>query len=181
MGETYGLPVNGIGEGMAKATKKRITMVYPEETKKKALILMAGGMLPAQVSKELGIPYGTLATWRLQNRNTAEYKQYERTAKEKFIEDAWDIIGSGTKILKRKLERINEREEQIDDLLELAKKDMSIQEKKELAKQLANIKIENPANLVPIIGMFYDKQAIAHGEATSRKDILMGIVRFEDM
>lgn len=181
MGETYGLPVNGIGEGMAKATKKRITMVYPEETKKKALILMAGGMLPAQVSKELGIPYGTLATWRLQNRNTAEYKQYERTAKEKFIEDAWDIITTGTNIMKKKLARIDRAEDDIDELLQLAKQEMSIPERKVLAKKLANLEIENPSNLVPIIGMFYDKQAIAHGEATSRKDIMLGIVRFEDM
>ena len=115
----------------------------PEERIKAIEMMAVTSVL--DVSRQTGIPESTLRAWRdgktkSSRENAEEYAKLRAEKKAEFIERGWAIIESAQGLLA--------------DLIE-ADKARPIEERKLKAQDITNI-----------IGVQYDKQALANNEAT---------------
>ena len=117
---------------------------HTDETRIKAIELLSVYSV-AEVSRQTGIPESTLRAWRdgktkSSKENAKEFAKLRAEKKEQFALEAWDGINDAIGLLKDKLK---------------ADKELSVEERKLRAQDLTNI-----------IGVLYDKQALANNEAT---------------
>jgi transposase-like protein len=115
-----------------------------EEERIKAIEMMAVSSV-LDVSRQTGIPESTLRAWRdgktkSSKQNAEEFAKLRAEKKAEFVEKAWDGINDAIVLLKDKLK---------------ADKELSAEERKLKSTDLTNI-----------IGVLYDKQALANNEAT---------------
>lgn len=111
---------------------------YDEDVKQKLLkeALKTGNT--KDVAERHGIPESTVRTWviDLTKKSDKQIKELRQKRKQQFIENCWEIIEKGQRVLNKKL----------DDDDEV--KEMSI------------------SNVSTMLGTMYDKQALASDEAT---------------
>jgi transposase-like protein len=98
-----------------------------------------------EVARQTGIPESTLRTWRDgktkgSEENAKEFARLRAEKKEQFALEAWDGINDAKDLLKDRLK---------------ADKALPVEERKLRAQDLTNI-----------IGVLYDKQALANNEST---------------
>ena len=115
-----------------------------EEERIKAIEMMAVSSV-LDVSRQTGIPESTLRTWRdgktkSSKENAEEFAKLRAQKKAEFVEKAWEGIKDAQDLLKDKLK---------------ADKARPVEERQLRAQDLTNI-----------IGVLYDKQALANNEAT---------------
>lgn len=82
---------------------------HPKEVKEVAIARLTLGDKVTHVAKDLGIPYGTVSSWKF---NLDKIKQrdgslgYHAEEKKKFVEKAWKIIHRGLRLLDQRLEDV---------------------------------------------------------------------------
>ena len=163
---------------------------YNDDLKERAFALLAVNNSVSYVAKELGLPRSTVKSWKEGYDKKAEEGGEPTIAilrqknKEKFVENAWNLIGKVETLLERRLNRAVESEDVIDtllyEILALDNKELTDSQRKALYTRISAIKIENVKELAVILGTLYDKQALANKEATQ---IIEGgvAIKFEDL
>lgn len=155
---------------------------YNDNDRERAMHLFAQGMTAAAVSKQTGIPVGTLRDWERSNKGSEEFKELQQDYKKKFEEQVTSCIDMGMRLLQRNIERAKNNSEILDKLIKdyarACERDghpLSNEEIKALGKKLSAIKLEDTSKLAATIGILYDKRALSQGKETSRVS-----VTFED-
>lgn len=142
-------------------------MHSPEE-REKALALLAIKP-PMRVAEETGIPYTTLRDWLAERcKEDPTFVDYRNKKKQEFVDNAWEIIETGNKLLKTKLERALTAEEQINDILAKARESSELDKEDvaNLVKYLGKLNVDNMGQVTTVIGTLYDKQALINKEST---------------
>lgn len=130
---------------------------YTEKQREEAMALLAVTTL-SDASRKLGIAKSTLIQWRDGTVKCAQdcseqYEQLRTEKKKEFINNAWGLIGKAQSLL----------DEKLDSDLQLPVEERKLK----------------PMELTNIIGIQYDKQALASNEPT--QNIHADIVKFEDL
>jgi hypothetical protein len=128
---------------------------YTDEDRIKAMELLALGQTLSDVHRTLNIPISTIKNWNDEKTNIAKEIKKEldsdklaslrKQKKQEFVKAGWDIINLAQKLLSDKLK---------------ADEKLPVEERK--------IK---PTELTNILGVQYDKQALANNESTVNESI----------
>lgn len=161
---------------MAKAKKR----TYTERERELAYALYAVSGNVTEVAEKLSIPRTTVAEW-LRQYSPDALEDMRRAHKEVFIAEAWGIIADAQTILRRRMGRAILNEDAIDELVYLVEsasdEEIDAKEKLALIKKLRAISCEELSKVAAVLGVMYDKAALASKEATA---ILGGSLSLED-
>lgn len=103
-------------------------------------------------------------------------KKYREQKKMEFADNAWESIQKAMKIGDRKLTVALDRSEEIDLILnklvqELANKDATVQDIKDIVKQISALNNYTLRDLSTYIGTLFDKHELVNGDPTDRLDV----------
>ena len=98
--------------------------------------------------------------------------------KKEFVALSWKSIEMASIIMQRRLARAVLKEEMLDELLAEAQKEESADKRKQFAKNIASMKLDDISKLSITLGTLYDKQALAGGEFVNSGENT--IKKFED-
>ena len=151
---------------------------------------LAAGCSEAETARKMGLPKSTVHSWKKRfereappkGENEQSFAQLRTQNKEKFIDDAWEIVSAAQRRIKHALERAERMEEQIENAIVLLGSmggTMSKEEIKAAFAVLTEAKLMDVGKLASVMGVMYDKRALAAKEPT---EIVDGSVemRFED-
>lgn len=174
---------------------------FNDDIKEKAFTLLATNNNAKVVADTLGLKYTTVKTWEKKFLKEAEEQQKAKDSKDnvsqsvtnlrsenlielrnekkkEFIEESWKNIELASAILNKRLTRAYIREDLLDAMLDEALKETAGSDKrKQIAKNIGDMKLDDINKISTTLGTLYDKQALANGEATSREEV---IKKFED-
>ena len=167
---------------MAKGKK------YSQDVIEKAYAMFAVGDSYSHVSEVLGIPKSTVRGWRKQMSNAdreEDLAQLRTKKKEEFVNNAWDSIGLAQQLLERRLRRALEQEDTIDlmmDQVDAAAREMGLTQeaKRGLVTTVSSLRCDDIGKIATILGVLYDKQALASKEETEILGGSVDLKRFED-
>ena len=120
----------------------------------------------------------------LQHYASDNFAELRAQKKREMIERAWRIIEKAQAKVERDLDRAIAHEAQINNaivLLGTMGENMPVSEQKKCFKVLSQLKIEDVGKLSSLIGVMYDKQALACREETEILGGTIDVRRFEDM
>lgn len=143
---------------------------YSDEIKEKAYFMYATSGNINEVSKELNVPYATIAGWIKAKARDApdEFDKLRDEKKKDFIEQSSSIIDKGLSILNRRFDRALNQEIELDMLIdEIASSDndeISPKQKENLIRKIKSLELPDVKALTTAIGTLYDKRALAKGE-----------------
>lgn len=145
---------------------------YDAATKEKALALLAVSTSIQEVADKLNIPFSTLKTWKDNaEKENDEFVKLRNKKKKEFVNNSWNIIGRAQELLKRRIDRALDNEDQLDQLVneitQLEGEDLSQDQRKALYKKMSVIKIDDVSKVATVLGTLYDKQALANNERTA--------------
>ena len=144
------------------------------KTKEQAIALLATNNNIAEISRQLNIQENTLRTWKKnlesgKDKDCENFVELREQKKKEFVDSAWANIELATSILNKRLARAYFQEELLDKMLEEASKEVvGSDARKTLAKNIANMRLDDINKISTTLGTLYDKQALAAGEATER-------------
>jgi len=148
---------------------------HNEGLKEKALALLATNNSLTEVSKQLHVSVSTLQTWRNKHQDDAEFVNLRKKKKEEFVNNAWVVIENAQELLKRRLERALNSEDEIDQIVEeinqLEDKELTQEQRKALYRRISAIKVEDVGKIATVLGTLYDKQALVNNEPTGRVEV----------
>ena len=106
--------------------------------------------------------------------------------KKAFAKNSWDIISASQKLLKKRLRRALESENEmyiILDMLKSASDEIDSDEKTRILKNIAALKLEDAGKLSSVISSMFDKASLAEGNPTVNLhgDIETAVKKFEDL
>ena len=108
--------------------------------------------------------------------------------KDKFVDEAWEMIEDAKSLLARKLKRALEDEDKLDEILDAFANmedeqgnGLSDKAIRELYRKFSALKLEDVRALSTVVGTLYDKQALAAKEATQIVGGTIGVLKFEDL
>ena len=106
--------------------------------------------------------------------------------KKEFVNKAWRSIELSQSLLERKLQRALEQEKQIDELMvlvdETARDEGMTQEvRRGLLSKIALLHCDDLGKISQVLGVLYDKQALACKEETEIVGGSVTLRRFEDL
>jgi transposase-like protein len=165
---------------------------------------LAAGSSLAETARQMGLPKSTVATYKkrfeteCQDENeqprtqkgacarvgdARTFEELRAQNKERFIENAGEIVSMSQYLVRYNLERAIEQREKIDraiDVLCERGQDLSVQELKGCIRVLLELKLPDIGKLSSVMGTMYDKRALARGEPT---EVVEGsaVLRFEDL
>lgn len=153
---------------------------FGDNVKEKVLAELASGNSVSDLARKYHIAKSTISGWKKELHNPGneqklnKFEQLRTKKKQEFIEDAWDNISMGNKLIQRRFKRALENEDKLDDLLKeimsLSYTDLTTDQRKSLASKLSAIKVEDVSKITTAIGTLYDKQAVANNEPTAKTD-----------
>ena len=164
---------------MAKTSKKKKQKHRPEAEIQQLLSVMASHVnrrtgrpnysLCAELTK---VPRTTLKYYWESREGTKEVEEMKEFWRISFANEAKNQITKALQVTSIKLDRILEREQELDLAINLINKDgeISAADKKSLIAKLKAMKIEDIRSLSTFIGTMFDKHALSIGEATSRQE-----------
>lgn len=150
---------------------------YSDELKEKAYFMYATSGNINEVSKELNVPYATVAGWIKAKARDApdEFDKLRDEKKKDFIEKSSDIIDKGLGILDRRFDRALNQETELDMIIdEIASSDndeISPKQKENLIRKIKALELPDVKALTTAIGTLYDKRALAKGESTENTQV----------
>ncbi len=148
---------------------------HDDGLKEKALALLATNNSLTEVSKQLHVSISTLQTWKNKHKDDEEFVNLRKKKKAEFVDNAWSIINSAQSLLKRRLERALNSEDEIDQLVDeitqLEDKELTQEQRKALYRRISLIKVEDVGKIATVLGTLYDKQALANDEPTERFEV----------
>lgn len=170
---------------------------YNDDIKEKAFALLAVNNNVQSVANELGLKYSTVKTWEKQflakskesktggnvsenekdkitNLDEPDLVKLRNENKERFVNEAWNIISKAKSLLERRLDRALKNEDELDQIVsEIAdadREELSDKQKQVLFAKLRKIQLDDIREIATVLGTLYDKQALANKEATSIVD-----------
>lgn len=152
--------------------------------KEQAIALLATTNNIAEVARKLNIKENTLRTWKKHleegtSKESKDFVELREKKKKEFVESAWVNIELATSILNKRLARALIQEDLLDTMLAEAQKEtVGSDARKQLAKNIASMRLDDISKVSTTLGTLYDKQALANGEATSREEQI--VKKFED-
>lgn len=164
---------------------------YPEKCRIQAEEMLKNGMTPAEVARALHDEYPMLTEqvvyyWRrkLRDQSPEVLSEARQARKEEFALKAWDTIMTAHAVMDKRLKRALDHEEQLDKIVEevedLDDNDLSQDERRELKRKMATIRVDDIAKLSTALGTLYDKQALASKDATEIVGGSLTVKKFED-
>lgn len=135
----------------------------------------------ASVARQLGRPWSTIKDWKREFERDDSFVKLREKRKEKFVNDAWNLIDMSRRIIERRLVRALEGEEILDELCEEILEDVTPEKKKAIRDKFTALKLENIKDVAVVLGTIYDKQALANKEPTSIVDGEVAVKKFEDL
>lgn len=157
---------------------------YSEEIKEKARALLSVNDNAEYVARQMDIPVSTVRTWKKQflaeSPGEDSFAEIRKKNKEAFINNAWRDIDLASDILHKRLERASQDERKLDSVLAMVALDseLEIKDKKAIIDLLLSIKLVDISKISTVLGVLYDKQALASKDATSVVDTN---VKYEDL
>lgn len=157
---------------------------YSEEIKEKARALLSVNDNAEYVARQMDIPVSTVRTWKKQflaeTPGEDSFAEIRKKNKEAFINAAWRDIDLASDILHRRLKRASQDERKLDSVLAMVALDseLEIKDKKAIIDLLLSIKLVDISKISTVLGVLYDKQALASKDATSVVDTN---VKYEDL
>ena len=150
----------------AKAKRKS----YTEADKEKALHVYAATENLRETSRQLNIPLTTLKQWAdiWKVERAEEIERIRAEKKQRFVEQANEIIESGMKLLQKRLSTALEKEDELTKIINQLAGDTQLtgKERQMLIAKLKDVQINKIVDLSTMLGTIYDKRALAAGEAT---------------
>lgn len=164
---------------------------FPEECRARAEEMLIGGMTPPEVGQILRIEFPTLQNqtvyyWRrkLNERQPEAIPNARQKRKEEFARKAWDTIMTAQKLMDKRLRRALDHEEQLDRIVDeidgLPEEEMTTEDRRDLRRKMATIRVDDIAKLSTALGTLYDKQALASKDATEIVGGSLTVKKFED-
>lgn len=164
---------------------------YPESVKVQAREMLIAGMSPREVATVLRKDYPTMSdqvvyAWRkkMMTESPEEFNAAREARKEEFASRAWESIRMAHDLIDKRIRRALEQEEQMDRIVEeierLPEKEVTDYDRRELRKLMSNIRVDDVAKISTVMGVLYDKQALASKDATAIVDGDLKIKKFED-
>ena len=162
---------------------------------------LAAGSSLAETARKMGLPKSTVATWKKrfesEDVHSDERARTEKGAgarvgdgrtfeelrtfnRERFIEEAGDIVVATQELIRYNLQRAYEQREKIDKVIDLLAERGAVLTDKELRsvlRTLLELKVPDIGKLSSVMGTMYDKRALANGEPTEN----VSVTKFEDM
>lgn len=149
--------------------------IYSDAIKEKA-IAMLGVKTVREVSKKLKIPESTLRDWnRNANKINPDLAELRDKKKKDFANKAWEVINESLEVAQKRVHRLNKLENNIDvvagaiqhNASDICKENqMSLNELKDIVKELQALKGVKLSELSILIGTMFDKQALVNNEPT---------------
>jgi len=159
---------------------------YDDRVRERALALLATNMSARGVAAKLGVAESTVRNWKRAylEENPSYLTELRAQKRAEFAAVAWADIGKAQGMLSRRLDRAEAQEDALDKLIALVSEadvmTLTREEKRELIRMLQMIKLEDPSKLTNIIGVLYDKQALASDESTVNVGGTVGVKNLED-
>lgn len=154
---------------MAKGKKTPIEDVY------KVMVGYASNRNQEELSRLLGMPATTVRKIINDNKDKPEFVELCSKKGDEFAEQATRIIEKASKLLEQRLTTALERQEELDEVLDLImcadKEDIDYKEKLAMAKRIGRLQINGLSEITTAIGTMYDKRALAKGENTANQSI----------
>lgn len=170
----FSLRIKERGKRLSKGKK------YSDETRERALALLAVKNNVSDVAKELKIPEATLRTWRKKavDEKDGEFAKARALKKQEFVDKAWSVAGMGLMVLERRMQRALEEEHKIDMLadISLAGDCLGRSEKQKIAKNVAAIRCDDIAKIGATIGILCDKQAQLSADAAGKEAQVVRVI-----
>ena len=135
----------------------------------------------ASVARQLGRPWSTIKDWKREFERDDSFVKLREKRKEKFVNDAWNLIDMSRRIIERRLVRAIEGEDILDELCDEILEDVTPEKKKAIRDKFTALKLENIKDVAVVLGTIYDKQALANKEPTSIVDGEVAVKKFEDL
>lgn len=135
----------------------------------------------ASVARQLGRPWSTIKDWKREFERDDSFVKLREKRKEKFVNDAWNLIDMSRRIIERRLVRALEGEDILDELCNEILEDVTPEKKKAIRDKFTALKLENIKDVAVVLGTIYDKQALANKEPTSIVDGEVTVKKFEDL
>lgn len=146
---------------------------YDNETKEKALAMLATDNNVAEIAKQIGIPERTLRDWKKEKEDDEEFAELRRKKKTEFVNKSWEVIEKALLLGKKRVERALNHEEELDNLIDEISADSEIHPltKQALVSKIKTLQIQTVRDISTFIGTLYDKQALASGEANNKTEL----------
>lgn len=162
---------------------------YNDDIKERALAMLAVNNSVAFVARELGVPRTTVLSWkeaydeRACDEGDESIDELRRKNKEKFAQDAWDMVNKSMTLMNRRLTRALEREDLFDELIEQIEScpELTREDVKAACARLTALKVDSLKEISVVLGTMYDKHALASGDSTENLGGTIKITKFEDM
>lgn len=132
---------------------------YDNETREKALALLAANDNASAVARELGLPVSTVASWRKEKLKDDKFADLRRKKQKAFINKAWEAIDRSMKIAETRLKMAEKYTGELLELLEGCAETEEISEKyypafRRLVEKIAMYDI---SDIMKVISTMYDK------------------------
>lgn len=127
----------------------------------------------AETAKTLDLPYNTVKGVINKNKTKKEFAKLLDKKKEEFEVAADALIDKGMTLLKRRLERALDKESELDEIIdEISSNDeLSEKSKQNLIQTVKSLQLTRVTDITTMIGVLYDKRALAKGELTENAQI----------
>jgi hypothetical protein len=125
-------------------------------------------------ARDLNMPYATVKDIVQKNQDKDEFIKLRSQKEKEFADKASEIIDKGLVLLKRRMNRAIEEEENldllIDEIFATDKDELSQDEKNRLVAKIKTMQMQNMKDITTAIGTLYDKRALSRGESTQNVD-----------
>lgn len=147
---------------MAKGVK------HDDETRCRALAMLAASVGVSEVAGRLGVPKQTVSRWKSEVETDPEYKKLQQKNKARFVDGAWEGIHCASELAVRRLKRAFEHEDAFGKIVEAIDddEDLSEESRKEIMRKLRKLEVMDMNEISRVISVLYDKQALASDETT---------------
>ncbi len=149
----------------------------PDEMIVKIFTLYASNGSYSETARELNMATNTVKGIILRNKKIKKFAKLLDNKRESFAKSAEEIIDKGMELLNRRFNIALKHQGDLEVLLEEIAEKCELDEKEVLSikKKLDRIAVVNIADIVRVVGVLYDKKALAKDEATENVVITVGL------
>lgn len=132
---------------------------YDNETREKALALLAANDNASEVARQLGLPKSTVASWRKEKREDAEFADIRRKRQKAFINNAWKGIETAYRIAQKRLELAETYTDRLQEILERCEDVLKMKpnELLEFRRAVLNVQLQDISDIMKVVNTLYDK------------------------
>lgn len=155
---------------------------YTEREREKAMALRATGMSIKDVAERLGCSINAVRSWEkaITSSDPEKMARLRLEKKAAFASKAWADCEAALRLISRRIRAASASMDELEKLIAEAARagDISDGERRELLRKLSAVRIDDIGKLSTVMGVLYDKSALASGEATQEVN-LSGKVKVE--